>query len=966
MKEILAHALELGPSQRASYLDCACAVDPWLRAELDRLLAAEQGAGTGLLGDTVTKQTVESFSAGLPDRKIGHRIGPYRIVEPIGEGGMGMVYRAVRADDQYQKQVAIKLVQAGPNSGFIVGRFKNERQILASLEHPNIARLLDGGTTDEGTPYFVMELIAGLPIDDYCDQHRLSIIERLRLFLQVCAAVQFAHEHLIIHRDIKPGNILVCPDGVAKLLDFGIAKILEPGIDDFKQDATMTLFPALTPAYASPEQVEGRAITTASDVYSLGVVLYELLTGSRPVKLRNGPLDEILRQLRVEEPLAPSSKVIAQAEIGARVAEKRSTSARQLANLLRGDLDCIVMKALDKEPSRRYAIAAAVAADIGRYLNHEAVMARPSSLGYRIRKYVVRHRLGVAAVSTVVALLIAFGIIEFLQVKRITQERDRADRITQFMTGMFKVSDPSESKGNTITAREILDKASTEIETGLAKEPVVQAELMYAMAKTYEGLGLYGRAQALCERALGIQRVKLGSTNQKTLRTLTELGWLLQQEGHSAEAEKLIRQTLDAQRRALGPDYPDTLLSMAHLGWVLREEGHYSEAENVEQETLGLQRRVLGPEDTDTVITLGNLGTILQDEGQYEEAEKLQNQVVEIDKRVLGGEHPFTLMAMEDLAITEYKETHYGDAEKMEENLLEVERRVLGPGHPSTLKTMANLFNTLDDAGKHTEAEILGRETLDLEKRVLGPQHPLTLGMEINLSEVLVNERRFEEAQKLQREALHDCEHVLGPEHPYTLAVMNNLANSLDRDGNYAEAEELQRKTLEVKQRVLGKEQPDTLESMVSLAKTLTNKGDYAEAEKLLGEALEVRRRVIGADHPETLNTMELLASAYAREKQYPRAEVLFREAVERAAKLPEQTPLSKAWYEYARGAAFAGRPGDSIRCLGEAIHNGYKDRDSLVDDKAFQGLRGSREFQRLIAELTKGPLSKSGEKELQ
>jgi eukaryotic-like serine/threonine-protein kinase len=421
VKEMLATALEMDPAARTAYLDQACAGDPPLRSEVDRFLAADQEAGLEFLNTPALATEIGETSAETVIPRVGRRVGPYQIVEEIGAGGMGEVYRAFRADDQYRKQVAIKLVRAGQDSGFVVRHFKNERQILAGLDHPNIARLHDGGTTEDGLPYFVMELIEGRPIDQYCLQRELSVAERLRLFLQVCSAVQYAHQRLIIHRDIKPGNILVASEGTPKLLDFGIAKILDTdaAVGDF--EPTLTVFRILTPGYASPEQVKGEPITTASDVYSLGVVLYELLTGRHPYRGPSSTPQEIARAVCEVEPEKPSTAIRRNETTGRRDSQEPSApadvpdgAAEKQGKLLRGDLDNIVLMALRKDPQRRYASVEQFAEDIRRHLGNLPVLARKDTVGYRVSKFVTRHKTGtVATVAALVILLAALFVALF-------------------------------------------------------------------------------------------------------------------------------------------------------------------------------------------------------------------------------------------------------------------------------------------------------------------------------------------------------------------------------------------------------------------------------------------------------------------------------------------------------------------------------------------------------------------------
>ncbi|MGA8103313.1 MAG: serine/threonine-protein kinase, partial [Candidatus Acidiferrales bacterium] len=523
--------------------------------DFDRTLSADGpgGAAAALPNEVMAPVRI--------DRTAGFReIGPYRLLQLLGEGGMGEVWLAEQKKPIH-RTVALKLIKAGMDTKTVVARFESERQALALMDHPSIAHVFDAGSTAEGRPYFVMECVPGLPITEYCDKHRLTIKERLELFTQVCEGVQHAHQKAIIHRDLKPSNVLVVEQdskAVPKIIDFGLAKATAQRLTD------KTMFTELgvligTPEYMSPEQADQREpnIDTRTDVYSLGVILYQLLVGALPFEvkaLRAAGLEEILRVIREEEPPKPSTKIRSMGEGSTASAEKRKEEPRSFAQHLQGELDWITMKALEKDRVRRYGTPSELSADICRYLRGEPVVAGPATAGYRLQKYAVRHRIVLGAAAGLLLLLTGFLVTQAVELRRITEERDRATRerdratrITDFMTSMFKVSNPSEARGNTITAREILDKASMDIDTGLTKDPELRAQMMHLMGDVYYNLGLYPRAQSLQQQSMEIRQRVLGPEHPDTLKSMNNLANVLNDEGHSAEAEKLDRETLDIQ-----------------------------------------------------------------------------------------------------------------------------------------------------------------------------------------------------------------------------------------------------------------------------------------------------------------------------------------------------------------------------------------------------------------------------------
>jgi eukaryotic-like serine/threonine-protein kinase len=819
-------ALNEEKSARAAFLDQACGGDEGLRRAVELLLAQQEkddnflevpamevaaeflacqadavlpdfldGVDLETSGSDVTYPSADTV-AELPSVEQ-KSLGPYRLLQKLGEGGMGRVWLAEQTAP-VRRRVALKLIRAGMYDDAVLKRFASERQSLAIMDHPSIAKVFDAGTTPDGQPYFVMEYVPGVPITDYCDQKRLNIRERMELFIKVCDGVQHAHTKAIIHRDLKPANILVTEvDGKAlpRIIDFGLAKAttsLAP------EDSMLTRLGSFvgTPGYMSPEQADTslQDVDTRTDVYSLGVVLYVLLTGSLPFDAKKN-VNEVLRQVREDEPPRPSTKIAADKKSSSGSAQNRGSEPSQLVKLLRGDLDWITMKALEKDRTRRYGTPSELAADITRYVHHEPVVARPASAAYRLRKYARRHRVAVTVATGLVAMLAAFVVLQGVQLRRTklerdraNRERDRATRITDFMTGMFNVSDPSEARGNTITAREILDKAAKDIDTGLAKDPEAQAQMMHVMGSVYSDLGLYPRAQPLLERSVEISGRVLGPEHRETLDSRNDLAAILWREGHYAEAEKLSRETLEISRRVLGPEHQETLASLNILAVDLDEWGHYAEAEKLEQETLDIQRRVLGPEDPGTINSMNNLANTLWHEGRNVEAEKLNRETLDIRRRVLGPEDPDTLNSMNNLALCLLDLGHYAEAEKLRRETLDVQRRVLGPEHPDTLKSMSNLAALLMREDRYAEAERLLRETWDIKRRVLGPEHPATLWALSSLAIVLSREGRHAEGEKLLQEALDIKRRVLGPDNPSTAATVYNLGCIAALSGNRTEA----------------------------------------------------------------------------------------------------------------------------------------------------------------------------------
>lgn len=771
VKDIFDSALELETALRNGFLDRECGTDAFLRSEVESLLLAHEHSGD---------LSVSPFAvAAPPEPQESDVIGPYRLIRKIGEGGMGQVWLAEQTEP-LSRQVALKLIRPGIFDDSHLERFQMERQSLAVMEHPSIAKVFDAGTTDAGQPYLVMEYVPGEPVTKYCDRKKLAIDARLELFAKVCEGVQHAHQKAILHLDLKPANILVVEvDGQPqpRIIDFGLARAVKAGAEEGGDEARHEIL-AGTPGYMSPEQLGAGDVDTRTDVYSLGVVLYELLCGQSAfgadrrigAPIANGaPSAE-------RAPIAPSRRVTDRSEASIDAAGNRGTSPDKLARKLAGDLDLITAKALARERARRYGGPSQLADDLRRYLGHRPVEAHPPGKGYYAGKYLRRHRVGVAIAAGLVALLVVFASLQAIALRRIARERDRAARITDFMIGIFKISDPGEARGNQVTAREILDKASSQIESGLNRDPEAQSQMMMTMGAVYENLGLYEKSESMYRQAVAIREQQLGPEKEETLQAKASLAWVLYRRGHYRDAEKRLRDLLAIRQRQSGTNNAATISVMDSLGAVLNEEGHSVEAEGLERQALAFRRRTLGDENTATLTAMNHLALTLQNQGRWKEAEDLDRQQIPMWRRIEGDDSPRGLYAADNLGINLYREGRLAEAEALVRETLDTKRRVLGADHPETIRSLNTLTAILTDEGKLAEAQTDAEEVVSIRTRVLGAEHPLTLSAMSNLSEIVMRRGDFVRADDLLTRARGISIRVQGLDNPGTALITYNLA----------------------------------------------------------------------------------------------------------------------------------------------------------------------------------------------
>ncbi len=925
-QSIFIEALEReDPGERSAYLDRACAGDLTLRRRIERLLDRHREPDPFLeypareLAATLDALTVERPHA---------RIGPYRLLQQLGEGGMGVVFLADQLEP-VQRQVALKIIKPGMDSRRVLARFEAERQALALMDHPNIARVLDAGTIEPisdsrfqisdfkseisnlkseismGRPYFVMELVKGIPITSYCDEHHLTPRQRLELFMPVCQAIQHAHQKGIIHRDLKPSNVLIMLQDdkpVPKIIDFGVAKATGPKLTEA---TVFTEFGQIvgTLEYMSPEQAELNQldIDTRSDIYTLGVLLYELLTGTTPLcrkRLADAAFPEMLRLIREEEPPRPSTRLSTTAELPA-IAANRGLEPKKLHGVVRGELDWIVMKALEKDRNRRYETANGLARDLQRYLADEPVQACPPSATYRMRKLVRRHRGAVLAAAAMALLLVAgivgttIGLLRALAAEgKAVQALHRADdeariarAVSDFLQQDLLTQASSTAQANqgfaadpNLTVREALDRAAARIGHRFQEQPLVEAAIRTAIGDAYQSIGEARLGVPHLERARGLRDAHLGPNHPDTLDTMNSLALAYLAVGRIDEAILLDEQTLARRRETLGPDDPDTLTSMNNLAYGLQYAGRLERVLPLFEETLAKRQTLLGPDHPDTLTSVNNLAWAYQQAGRLDRALPLYEDTLARRQHVLGPNHPDTLTSMDNLAWGSMWAGKLDRAIALYKQALAKKRQQLGPNHPETLACMAYLGVTYRLDGQSEKAISLLEEALAKQRGKFGPDHLDTIQTIQYLAGAYDDSGEFERAAQLYDQALRKQQQTFGSDHPQTLSCKQNLAGLCWKMNRWDQSISLWKECYQLQRARFGRDHPEALFDLMYLGAVLRDAGRLDDARRCLEEALATARRRPG-DLPALLApALGELADVYERNRQPAKAEPLYRE----------------------------------------------------------------------------------------
>ncbi len=888
-------ALDLQPEERPAYLHKTCEGDDDLRQLVERLISNVEsdeteimpgGGMDGPLWDGLVDELVSDDENTPP----GTVIGRYRVVRELGRGGMAVVYLAERADGQFQQHVALKRIRRGIDTIDVIRRFDQERQILASTHHPNIAQLVDGGVGPDDRPYFVMEYVEGRSIDVYCDEERLSVNERLELFLQVARAVDYAHRNLVVHRDIKPTNILVNADGHAKLLDFGIAKLLDAEGSPGETPLTRSYTRLMTPVYASPEQVRGAQVTTASDIYQLGLLLYELLTGRWPYHLAEHRPVAVAKAICEDEPTRPSTALWAtdthpqeaNQPTAEAIGSARSTSAARLKRQLAGDLDNIALTALRKEPRRRYGAVAQLIDDVESFLAGQPVSARSDSFVYRTEKLVLRHKAAFTTAAAAVVLLVALAVFYTFQV---ALERDRAqlaaaqaEQVSDFLSGLFMVSAPTRSKGEKITARQLLDRGAVQIEGELAGQSELQAAMMTLMGNVYRELALYDEARPLLEQATQLRRINPGRDGLELARSLQALAQLREDEGDLVAAQSLYEETLTLREQAANTDPTEIAQALSGLGRVLETQAAFEQARRYHERAINIFESTVGPDHPDVGRCLLSLGRVHQRTRKFTEARTDLERALLIFERSFDSDHP-TIADTRVAMASVLRSTNDPDGARQQyETALPLLERAYGPDHPAVAVALDSLGKLLNAANDTAAAIAYHERALAIRQGAFGPNHAMVASSLNNLG--LAQWRQHDSAAariSFQRSA-EVFEAAYGPDHVDISKPLHSLAEILQRTDQHAAAAVLYERVIRIRERALGPDHSLLARPLSNSGKLQLELGNPAAAEPFLRRALDVGRGEGPNRHPEIMWPRIILGRALVALERYAEAEEILRQ----------------------------------------------------------------------------------------
>ncbi len=923
-KDIFSDALETPFDERSAFVQSACGQDKDLAVQVHNLLVAHEEAGEFLASPTQDNNGAIRLVANVerqpPTEGPGTVVGRYKLLQPIGEGGFGVVYMADQ-QEPIRRKVALKIIKLGMDTKQVIARFESERQALALMDHPNIASVLDAGATETGRPYFVMELVKGIPITEYCDRNNLATRERLELFTHVCQAVQHAHQKGIIHRDLKPRNILVTlHDGrpVPKVIDFGVAKATQQPLTEKTMFTEFGQFVG-TPVYMSPEQAElsGLDVDTRSDIYSLGVLLYELLTGKTPfdaARLRSAGFSEMQRIIREEEPPRPSTRIVEDTKalrhestkegdsrtdslrapgpspLVTDIAKRRHTDPSTLVRALRGDLDWIVMRALEKDRTRRYETANEFAKDVERHLTNQPVVAGPPSAAYKLRKFAKRNRASVAAGSVAVAGIL-FGLAlstygycqasadrdRAQQAEQLAKQREcQAESTARLMVDMLGAVDPDRMHGVNYTVRQMLDHFAAALDKGLAKgcSPKVEATVRAAVGRSYLGLGLFPPAESQLRRALELTRNEYGERGVEVAACLHTLGEILLRKYEPLKAESLLRNALSIRKERLGESHPDVAKTLSVLATCVFCEGLPDDAEPLYREALRIRRRVPGDGYLDVAESLRELGDLLHEGGAFGEAEKLWSEARAIEVRSGGHDPGLTARHLRDQGHALKWQGEYAAAEERYQESLELYRKRFGDSHPEVAQAWSALGSVHFRRADFEAAEAAFRDAIAMRRRIYGDQHLLVLAEMKNLIEVLVAKGDKQEAASVLHETLDMVPSLLVGHHP-TARTLTELLDVLQDAEAALLAEPLYRQALALDRQRLSEQHPLLPQSLTNLGVILERQQKYDAAEPLLREALHLRRSILGDGHHDTQVTKASLVDVYCKMGRHSDAEPL-------------------------------------------------------------------------------------------